>query len=144
MRSGHPSRSGARLLVDALAKNGVERVFCVPGESYLSVLDALYEHRSEIAVWLREALPEDAVVTDGAGDLSSWMHRFHCYRRLGRHLAPISGSTGYGVPAAIAAKLRHPGRAAGDCPGRPEERCFLPARCRLRACSFVLSDTRHD
>src|SRR4051794_11423391 len=41
-------RSGARILVDALAAHGADRVFCVPGESYLAVLDALYDRRNEI------------------------------------------------------------------------------------------------
>jgi acetolactate synthase I/II/III large subunit len=37
------SRSGGRILVDALRIHGVDRLFCVPGESYLDVLDALYD-----------------------------------------------------------------------------------------------------
>jgi acetolactate synthase-1/2/3 large subunit len=72
----------------------------------------------EIAVWLRQNLPPDAIVTNGAGNFSSWMHRFHRWRRLGTQLAPVSGSMGYGLPAAVAAKLRHPERTvacmAGD------------------------------
>ena len=42
------SRNAAQKLVDVLIAQGVERVFCVPGESYLSVLDALYEARGRI------------------------------------------------------------------------------------------------
>lgn len=42
------SRSGGQILVDALRINGVERAFCVPGESYLAVLDALYDAREQI------------------------------------------------------------------------------------------------
>jgi acetolactate synthase-1/2/3 large subunit len=41
--SAIPPRSGARILVDALRVHGTDRVFCVPGESYLDVLDALYD-----------------------------------------------------------------------------------------------------
>ena len=43
--SGHtlPSRTGAQLLVDALRVHGVDTAFCVPGESYLAVIDAMYE-----------------------------------------------------------------------------------------------------
>ena len=48
----------------------------------------------DIALWLRERLPEDAIVTNGAGNFSAWMHRFHRYRRLGTQLAPTSGSMG--------------------------------------------------
>jgi acetolactate synthase-1/2/3 large subunit len=63
-------------------------------------------------------LPPDTIFANGAGNFSVWLHRFHRYRRLGTQLAPTSGSMGYGVPAAIAAKLRHPDRAviclAGD------------------------------
>src|SRR5436189_3814503 len=51
---------------------------------------------------LRDQLPADAVVTNGAGNFSVWVHRYHRFRRYGTQLAPIAGSMGYGVPAAIA------------------------------------------
>ena len=73
---------------------------------------------SRIVAWLRERLPDDAIVTNGAGNYSGWVGRFFRYRRYGTQLAPTSGTMGYGLPAAIAAKLRHPDRAvvcfAGD------------------------------
>ena len=72
----------------------------------------------EIVVSLREALPEDAVICNGAGNFSLWVHRFHRYRRYGTQLAPASGSMGYGVPAAVAMKRLEPERTviafAGD------------------------------
>jgi acetolactate synthase-1/2/3 large subunit len=72
----------------------------------------------EVIVWLRDHLPQDAILTNGAGNFSAWLHRFHRHRRLGTQLAPTSGSMGYGVPAAVAAKLRYPERKvvciAGD------------------------------
>ena len=43
-------RSGGRLVVDALRGHGVDRVFCVPGESYLEVLDALYDVSNEVSL----------------------------------------------------------------------------------------------
>jgi len=73
---------------------------------------------AEIVAWLSETLPHDAVITNGAGNFATWVHRFYSYRRLGTQLAPTSGSMGYGFPAAVAAKLRHPDRrvvcVAGD------------------------------
>jgi acetolactate synthase I/II/III large subunit len=73
---------------------------------------------SEIMLWLDAELPPDAIVTNGAGNFATWVHRFHQYRRFGTQLAPTSGSMGYGFPAALAAKLRHPDRVvvcvAGD------------------------------
>jgi acetolactate synthase-1/2/3 large subunit len=72
----------------------------------------------EVMAFLRERLPPDAVVTNGAGNFSVWAHRFHVFRRFGTQLAPTSGAMGYGVPAAITAKLLHPDRIvvafAGD------------------------------
>ncbi|MEY2805377.1 MAG: Acetolactate synthase isozyme 2 large subunit, partial [Pseudomonadota bacterium] len=54
-------------------------------------------------------LPADAVVTNGAGNFASWVHRFHRYHGLARglktQLAPTSGAMGYGVPAGIAANI---------------------------------------
>ena len=44
------SRSGGQLLADQLALHGVELAFCVPGESYLALLDGLYAHRERLRV----------------------------------------------------------------------------------------------
>ncbi|MBO9102015.1 MULTISPECIES: thiamine pyrophosphate-binding protein [unclassified Rhizobium] len=72
----------------------------------------------EAILWLRDYLGEDAILTNGAGNFSAWLHRFHRHRRIGTQLAPTSGSMGYGVPAAVAAKLRFADRQvvciAGD------------------------------
>lgn len=63
-----------------------------------------------VMTWLRERLPDDAIVTSDAGNFSGWPNRFLQYRRPGRQLGPTSGAMGYGVPAAVAAKLVHPER----------------------------------
>jgi acetolactate synthase I/II/III large subunit len=63
-----------------------------------------------VMIWLRERLPDDAIVTSDAGNFSGWPNRFLQYRRPGRQLGPTSGAMGYGVPAAIAAKLACPNR----------------------------------
>lgn len=57
--------------------------------------------------WLAARLGEDAVLTNGAGNYATWIHRFWRFRGVGTQLAPICGSMGYGLPAAIAAKLEH-------------------------------------
>ncbi|WP_293881502.1 thiamine pyrophosphate-binding protein [Sphingomonas sp.] len=67
---------------------------------------------------LNETLPDDAIITNGAGNYTVWVHRFYRYRNYRTQLAPVAGSMGYGLPAAIAAKLEHPDRTvvcfAGD------------------------------
>ncbi len=67
---------------------------------------------------LNENLPEDAILTNGAGNYTVWVHRFYQHRRFRTQVAPTSGTMGYGLPAAIAASLRHPDRLsicfAGD------------------------------
>jgi acetolactate synthase-1/2/3 large subunit len=72
----------------------------------------------QVMAHLRQALPADTVMCNGAGNFSSWVHRFWPFRAYGTQLAPTSGSMGYGVPAAVAAKRMHPERAviafAGD------------------------------
>ena len=72
----------------------------------------------EIIAGLRDTLPAETIICNGAGNFSIWVHRFWRYRRYGTQLAPISGSMGYGVPAAIAAKRLMPERTviafAGD------------------------------
>jgi acetolactate synthase-1/2/3 large subunit len=67
--------------------------------------------------WLRERLPDDAIVTSDAGNFSGWPNRYLQYRRPGRQLGPTSGAMGYGVPAAVAAKLVHPDRLVVGCVG---------------------------
>jgi acetolactate synthase I/II/III large subunit len=59
---------------------------------------------------LRDRLPDDAVLTNGAGNYTVWCHRFYAFRRYGTQLAPCSGAMGYGIPAAIAAKVVDPDR----------------------------------
>ena len=71
-----------------------------------------------VMVWLRENLPADAVLSNGAGNFAAWVHRYFRFRRFAQHLAPASGSMGYGVPAAVAMKRLYPERTvvclAGD------------------------------
>ena len=68
--------------------------------------------------WLRDRLPPETVISNGAGNYTVWVHRFHRYRRLGSQLAPTSGSMGYGTPAGVGAKRLLPERPvvifAGD------------------------------
>jgi len=64
----------------------------------------------QVVAALRTQLPEDAIVTNGAGNYSVWLHRLYRYRGYRTQLAPYNGAMGYGVPAAIAAKLVHPDR----------------------------------
>ena len=72
----------------------------------------------EVMTHLRDALGDDAVLTNGAGNFSGWVARFYQWRVFGTQLGPQSGAMGYGVPAALAAKLVHPEREvvafAGD------------------------------
>jgi acetolactate synthase-1/2/3 large subunit len=73
---------------------------------------------SDVVAHLAEALPADAIVCNGAGNFAAWLHRFYRHRAWPTQLAPTSGAMGYGLPAAIAAKLVHPDREvvcfAGD------------------------------
>ncbi len=56
------------------------------------------------------ALPPETTICNGAGNFAIWVHRFHHFRAFGSQLAPTSGSMGYGLPAAIAAKRTQPER----------------------------------
>ncbi len=72
----------------------------------------------EIMVWLRDNLPSDAVITQGAGNFSGWVHRFYRVRKFGGLVGATSGSMGYGLPAALAMQTLYPERSvvcvAGD------------------------------
>ncbi|MBA3597865.1 MAG: thiamine pyrophosphate-binding protein [Methylibium sp.] len=73
---------------------------------------------AEVVKTVQRLSPPDAIVTNGAGNYSGWLHRYWQHRGLGTQLAPTSGAMGYGVPAAIAASLLNPCRCvvafAGD------------------------------
>jgi acetolactate synthase-1/2/3 large subunit len=64
----------------------------------------------EVMAFLRERLPGDAVQTCGAGNFTVWAHRFARFTEFGTQACPRSGSMGYGLAAAVAAKLIHPDR----------------------------------
>ncbi|WP_153076507.1 thiamine pyrophosphate-binding protein [Paraburkholderia bonniea] len=86
----------------------------IPGEVQLG----------EIIQQLRARLPLDAIVTNGAGNYATWLHRHFSYRHFRSQLAPTSGAMGYGVPAAIAAKAQHPQRMVVALAG---DGCFMMA-----------------
>jgi acetolactate synthase-1/2/3 large subunit len=71
----------------------------------------------EIIVWLRERCP-DAILTNGAGNFTVWAQRFFRLTQFGQHYAPMAGSMGYGLPAAVGIKRLYPERTvlciAGD------------------------------
>jgi len=79
-------------------------------------------HMGPIIEWLREHLPEDAILTNGAGNYATWVHRYVRFRKFATQAAPASGSMGYGVPAAVAAKQAFPERTVVAFAG---DGCFL-------------------
>jgi len=67
-------------------------------------------HYGEVIRWLSDRLPENTLVAGGAGNFAGWLHRHFRYKGFRTQLGPGNGSMGYGVPAAVAAKLVHPER----------------------------------
>jgi acetolactate synthase-1/2/3 large subunit len=72
----------------------------------------------QVVMHMRETLPAETIICNGAGNFSGWWHRYWHYAALPSQLAPTNGSMGYGMPAAVAAALRFPDRqilcVAGD------------------------------
>ena len=97
----------------------------------------------EIIVWLREQPAADAILCNGAGNFSTWVHRFYRFRRFATHVAPISGSMGYGVPAAVGDEAAPSGAHGGvrrrrrrlpdERPGVRHRRAVRPADHRRRS-----------
>jgi acetolactate synthase-1/2/3 large subunit len=71
---------------------------------------------------MRDVLPADTIICNGAGNYSGWWHRYWRYAGPVSQLAPTAGAMGYGVPAATAAALRHPHRRVVALAG---DGCFL-------------------
>ena len=72
----------------------------------------------EIIKQVADAVSDDAIICNGAGNYAAFLHKYFTYRGYRTQLAPTSGSMGYGVPAAVAAKLANPSKTvvafAGD------------------------------
>jgi acetolactate synthase I/II/III large subunit len=75
-------------------------------------------HMGRIMDWIEANTASDTVFTNGAGNYATWLHRFHRFRTFNTQAGPASGSMGYGLPAAVAAKQLFPEREvicfAGD------------------------------
>ena len=79
-------------------------------------------HIGEILSWLDRRLPNDAIVSCGAGNYTHWILRFIQHRQFGTQLAPLGAVMGYSVPAAIAASIQYPDRISVAFAG---DGCFL-------------------
>ncbi len=77
---------------------------------------------AQVMMELRKQLPADAIMTNGAGNYTGWVHRYWQYGGIRSQLAPTSGAMGYGVPSAVAAKLAFPQRTVASFSG---DGCFL-------------------
>jgi acetolactate synthase-1/2/3 large subunit len=77
---------------------------------------------AEVVRTVSDLMPEHGVVTNGAGNYAAFVHRYTAYKGYRSQLAPTSGSMGYGLPAAIAAKLEDPTRTVVNYAG---DGCFL-------------------
>ncbi|WP_025771328.1 thiamine pyrophosphate-binding protein [Thioalkalivibrio sp. HK1] len=70
----------------------------------------------EVMAYLRNRLPPEAILTTDAGNFSGWMQRHYLYRAWPSQIGPTSGAMGYGIPAAISARLVFPDRpVVGFC-----------------------------
>ncbi|WP_128290499.1 thiamine pyrophosphate-binding protein [Afifella aestuarii] len=77
---------------------------------------------AEAMTWLRDRVPPETIICNGAGNYAGWIHRYYRFRRFATQLAPVSGSMGYGVPAAVLAKRLYPERIVVAFAG---DGCFL-------------------
>lgn len=105
---------------EGLRRQYVEWNTPVPNVGSVQIAD-LYRH-------MHETLPADTLFCNGAGNYAAWLHRFNRYRGFGTQLAPTSGAMGYGVPAAIAAKIMNPDRPVIACAG---DGCFMMSAMEL-------------
>jgi len=134
-----------RVYQPAVAINATPEAFlaamnALPANSSAESHNALAAVTADIAAWraprpvpgaldlwqvvsaLDARLPDDAIVTNGAGNYSVWLHRLYRYRGFRTQLAPYAGSMGYGVPSAVAAKVLHPQRVVVSWNG---DGCYL-------------------
>lgn len=132
-RSELPLNVSPRAFCQALS--GLRPVLAPERAAYVQEGRRIYEAWSEVPTVvpgdfnlgaaicaLREELPGDAIICNGAGNFAIWVHRYYRFGRFGAQLAPTTGSMGYGVPAAVAAKRLHPDKMVVAFAG---DGCFL-------------------
>jgi acetolactate synthase-1/2/3 large subunit len=131
-RAGLPIAATALGVARQLAK--LEPPSRIPWSGLRAELRAAYEaslkpialpgavKMAEVVRMVSEMLPTDGIVTNGAGNYAAFVHRYFEYKCYRTQLAPTSGSMGYGLPAAVAAKLAHPTRPVINFQG---DGCFL-------------------
>ncbi len=91
--------------------------------AYIKTTDMVGDvNLAEIIVHLSDVLPDEAIITNGSGNNTVWLHRFFQYKLYGTQLAATSGSMGYGVPSAVAAGLIYPNRMVVSING---DGCFM-------------------
>jgi acetolactate synthase-1/2/3 large subunit len=112
--AGRPATADRRQWRETL--RGVQERFREPSG------EALKLDTAAVVAHLREVLPADAIVTNGAGNYAIWLQRFFEFRRFGTQLAPRNGAMGYGVPAGLAAAALHPDRPVVTLAG---DGCFM-------------------
>ncbi|MDB9703140.1 thiamine pyrophosphate-binding protein [Rhodospirillales bacterium] len=100
---------------DAKAAHADFMAFTTPPESDSAV------NMGRVMEIVRDTLPDDAIITNGAGNYAGWVHRYYRFRKPGTQLAPTSGAMGYGLPAAVAAKLKDSNRVVVSFSG---DGCF--------------------
>ena len=122
-----PIAATARAFTEALA--GFEPPAKIAWSGRRTELRAAYEQTLEpialpgavkmadVIRTVSELLPENGIITNGAGNFAAFVHRYFEYKGYRTCLAPTSGSMGYGMPAAIAAKLAHPTRPVVNVQG---------------------------
>jgi len=106
------------LLTRAEAPAGADRHGWLAGirDAYLAASepqdDQLGLDLARVVQHLSETVPDDTVITNGAGNYTAWMHRYYRFRHYPSQLGPTAGAMGYGLPAAIAAAVERPDRLA--------------------------------
>jgi len=131
-RADLPIAASTRRFAEALSR--LEPATEVPWASQTATLRAHYRNflkpismpgsvkLADVVRTASELLPENAFITNGAGNYAAFLHRYFEYKAYRTQLAPTSGSMGYGLPAAIAAKIAEPGRVVVNFQG---DGCFL-------------------
>ena len=121
IESTGPRREWARLLREEYEQN---RRLATPGPVDVGA----------IVRTLSDCLPPDAIVTHGAGTYTGWLHRYFQFKQANTHLGPVAGTMGFGLPAAVAAKLARPDRTVV---------CFAGDGCFMMGSTELATATRH-
>ncbi|WP_181348169.1 thiamine pyrophosphate-dependent enzyme [Thalassobacillus sp. CUG 92003] len=114
-------------------------------EASLREKDGSLTAMHQMVTILQKRLPADAILTNDAGNFAGWLHTYYQFKQKHTYIGPTSGAMGYGMPAALGAKLALPSRTVVSLSGdggfmMTMQELETAVRCNIPIISIVFNN----